>query len=444
MYFFLAGYISFLIILLIDMEFPLELIAGSVFFAGSLFVFLVINLTGDTINKTKKADEERKKIQAQLHRAQKMESVGRLAGGVAHDFNNILTVILGYSELALMKNVTDTTLREQLESIYGAGKKAAGLVRQLLAFSRQQVLEMKPVNINTIVNNVCNMLVRLIGEDVELKLNLAESIKNINADSGQIEQVLLNLAINSRDAMVCGGKLFIDTADVLLDEEFCIRHPDVTPGAYVMLAITDTGIGMPEELLENIFDPFFTTKEQGKGTGLGLATVHGIIKQHSGHIFVYSKVEQGTTCRIYFPAVTDALEEAIIEKETALIAPVSPKTILVVDDEPVIRDLIIDTLAPLGYNCLEAACGDEALKIAQDLREEVDILLTDVVMPGMNGKDLADIFVNEHPKTKVLFMSGYTDNIIVHHGVLEPQYNFLEKPLTPSRLIKKINQLLGT
>ena len=382
----------------------------------------------------------KKNLEDQLRQAQKLEAIGSLASGVAHDFNNLLTTILGYGELGLIKLGPDDPLREQLEAIYEAGKKASTLTRQLLAFSRKQVLEMKVINLNSLLEDLTKMLKRMIGEDIQVRMMLDPNAGNIMADPGQIEQIVMNFIINSRDAMPEGGTLTIETQAVDLDEDYCRTHAEITPGTYIALCVTDTGKGMPPEIMEKIFDPFFTTKTKGAGTGLGLSTVYGIVKQHNGHIYVYSELGSGTTFKIYFKEIKKTADG----KTSKQFQPMKggTETILVADDEISIRKLVRDTLAPLGYKVLEAADGQEALEYFQRHRDEIDMLLTDVVMPRMTGKKLAKKLLEEKPDLKVLYMSGYTDNVIAHQGILDKDIEFINKPLVPSILTKKIRAVL--
>jgi two-component system cell cycle sensor histidine kinase/response regulator CckA len=388
---------------------------------------------------------ERKKLEEALLQTQKLESLGLLAGGIAHDFNNILTIIIGYSELAIMKLAGDAPLQAQMKAIHEQGAKAAALTRQLLAFSRKQVMELKIINLNTIIRNMAKMLGRLIGETIEMKLLLQHAVGNIKADPGQIEQIIMNLAINAKDAMPDGGRLVFETDTIALDEEYCRAHVGLAPGSYVLLAVTDSGLGMTPEVKEKIFDPFFTTKAKGAGTGLGLSTVYGIIKQLKGHIFVYSERGHGTSFKIYFPVIQEA-EEKMDDEGLRLpeAAPPGTETILVVDDEASIRYLVCDTLQSLGYTMIEAADGEAALAICKTAGLTIDLLLTDVIMPGMGGKELADAVRAIQPDVKVLFMSGYTDEVIAHQGVLEPGRLFINKPLMPSILTRKIRKILDS
>lgn len=387
---------------------------------------------------------QRRNLEEQLMQSQKLEALGILTGGVAHDFNNFLTIILGYGELLMINLAEDDPNLQRIEAIHAAGKHAEALVRQLLAFSRKQVTVAKPVNLNTLINNMTKMLGRLIGEDIEMKLLLRPQVGIVNADPGQIEQILMNLAVNARDAMPEGGKLFFETDTVLLDEEYCKNHVDVLPGSYVVLNVTDSGIGMSPEIMAKIFDPFFTTKKKGKGTGLGLSTVYGIMKQHKGHIFVYSEDGCGTTFKFYFPeekVLEEEMIEGLVGKEKKPYQG-GTETVLIVDDESSIRQLIRDTLQPLGYNVFDAESGKEAIEICKSTEKDIDLLVTDVVMPKMGGKKLADELTAKLPGMKVLYMSGYTDSVIAAKGIFEPGKEFINKPLVPSQLTQKIREIL--
>jgi len=384
---------------------------------------------------------EKKKLENQFRHAQKMEAIGQLSGGVAHDFNNLLSIILGYGQLALRDIPTDHPAVEKIGNVLDAGNKAAVLTRQLLAFSRRQVLETKVINLNSLVENMTKLLRRIIGENIALEMNTNRPTQNIKVDPGQIEQVLMNLIVNAKYAMQNGGRLTIEIGNIALDEEYARSHEGVQPGPYVVLAVTDTGCGMSREVQERIFEPFFTTKGM-KGTGLGLSTVYGIVKQHGGHIYVYSEPEVGTTFKIYLPSTEESGEEGGSKEPEQM--PQGNRTILVVDDEPSIRRLVMDTLQPLGYRTLEASGGEEALRINETFTGDLDLLLTDVIMPGMNGRALADAICKSRPSIKVLFMSGYTDNTIAHYGILDAEINFLQKPITITNLIKKINSIFTT
>ena len=383
----------------------------------------------------------RRQLEEQFRQAQKMEAIGQLAGGVAHDFNNLLTVILGFAELAAAEIETGSRLSEPLEEIRKAGERAAGLTRQLLAFSRRQVLEPRVLDVNELVANLDKMLRRLIGEDIELATVLDPGAGRIRADAGQIEQVIVNLAVNARDAMPGGGKLTIETRNVDLDEVYAREHIAVRPGPYVMLAITDSGVGMSAETKTHMFEPFFTTKEKGKGTGLGLATVYGIVKQSEGNIWVYSELHRGTTFKAYFPRVESASENAARHLADGRSTRGS-ETVLLVEDEKAVRTLTRKILERSGYSVLEMADGEEALEAARLQPEPIHLLLTDVVMPQVSGPDLAARIVAMRPEVKVLFMSGYTDDAVVRHGVLADGVHFLQKPFTPEALTRKIREIL--
>jgi PAS domain S-box-containing protein len=383
----------------------------------------------------------RSRLEDQLRQAQKMEAVGQLAGGIAHDFNNLLTIINGYSQLLLDRMDSADTCRGFADEVKRAGERAAALTRQLLAFSRRQVLAPQILDLNTVVTGVEKMLKRLIGEDIQLLTALDVRLGPVRADPGQIEQVILNLAVNARDAMPKGGKLTLETANVELDSEYVETHPLATSGPHVMLAVSDNGCGMDRHTLSHIFEPFFTTKEPGKGTGLGLATVYGIVKQSGGNIWAYSEPGKGTTFKIYLPRVQEAVTAAApAEGRTA--SPRGSETILVVEDDPAVRPLVRGVLLSRGYSVLEASRGDEALSVSESHRGPIKLLVTDIVMPGMNGRDLAEQLLLRHPETRVLYMSGYTNDAIVHHGVLAEGAAFLQKPFTPDALARKVREVL--
>ncbi len=384
---------------------------------------------------------ERKKIEEQLYQAQKMEAVGRLAGGIAHDFNNLLTVILGFSHL-LMDNVQlPAEAQAHASEISKAGQRAAALTRQLLTFSRRQVMQLQVLDLNKVVGEATKMLERLIGEDIQLKTVLTPTLWKIKADPVQIQQILLNLAVNSRDAMPQGGKLTIETANVQLDEAYARNHAKVRPGPYVMLAVSDTGAGMDAETQSHIFEPFFTTKEKGKGTGLGLATVYGIVKQSDGNIYVYSEPGVGTTFKIYLPRAEG--EEGRPHLNPPVPATVGMKTILLAEDEDGVRTLARKVLEARGYQVLEAREGKEALDLAEKYQGPIHLLLTDVVMPGMRGRQLSDRVMELRPDIKVIYMSGYTDESAVDLGMLESGTEFVAKPFTPDDLISRVQSILS-
>lgn len=384
-----------------------------------------------------KAEEEQRKLQAELLQIQKMDSIGRLAGGVAHDFNNILSAIIGFSQLALMKLPDDHPAIESIRIIFDSGERAASLTRQLLAFSRKQVLEMRVVNLNTIIENMVKMLRRVIGENIVLDLNLQKPIKNILADTGQMEQVLMNLLVNARDTMPSGGRVKVETAEVCLREE---NDQKVTPGSYVMVSVTDTGTGMSKEVQERMFEPFLTIKGMGKGTGLGLSTVYGIVKQHDGHITVHSEQGQGTTFKLYFPMVNRETDVINVKKYSKLIG--GTETVLVVDDEPSIRKMLVQTLQPLGYKLFDAPSGEDAVKLSDACPCSIDLLVTDVVMGEMNGIQLAETLQQRRPDIKVIFISGYTDNAIVQQDMIDRKLILMQKPLIPTALAAKVREVL--
>lgn len=393
------------------------------------------------ITARKHAEEALHRSEEQLRQAQKMEAVGMLAGGVAHDFNNLLTAITGHSELALKRLSPNDPVYRRIEQIKKAGDRAAALTRQLLAFSRKQILQPKVLDLNHIVVEMNKMLQRLIGEDIDLLMGLNADLGKVKADPSQIEQVLLNLCVNARDAMPKGGKLTIETSNVRFGEEFAGSHLAVPPGQYVMLAVSDTGCGMNAETQARIFEPFFTTKEVGKGTGLGLATVYGIVKQSGGSIWVYSEVSHGTTFKVYLPCVAGSLEAATGGLANPELFRGS-ETVLLVEDEEVVRDMVRDMLQDSGYYVIEAKDGHEALSLSRQHRGEIHLMLTDVVMPLMSGRELAEQLTLQRPDLSVLYMSGYTDDAIVHHGVLMEGTAFIGKPFSPDTLARKVREII--
>lgn len=382
-----------------------------------------------------------KQLEEQLRHAQKLESVGRLAGGIAHDFNNMLTAINGYSDLTLRRLKDDDPLRHNIEEIKKAGVRSAALTHQLLAFSRQQILQPKVLSLNRAITDTSDMLQRLIGEDVRLATVLHPKAGQVKVDPGQLSQIIINLAVNARDAMPQGGTLTIETANVFLDPDYARQHATVIPGAYVMMAVSDTGTGMTAETQEHIFEPFFTTKEVGKGTGLGLATVYGIVKQSGGNIVVYSEEGIGTTFKVYLPRVIQQ-SEAEGTRNTSDELPQGTETILLVEDEDVVRTLTRQILEMCGYTVLEAGNGVEALSLCEKHDCHVDLLMTDVVMPQMGGRELSERFAATYPQMRILFTSGYTDDAVVRHGVIEAGTNFIQKPFTPDALAHKVRAIL--
>ena len=379
-------------------------------------------------------------LEAQLRHAQKMEAIGRLAGSVAHDFNNLLSVILSLSEMLLEDLKPMDPIRADIDGIKRAGERAADLTRQLLAFSRQQLLSPKILDLNAVVQDAERMLRRLLGEDIDLVTRYQRGIYRVKADAGQIDQVVMNLAINARDAMPNGGKLTIETADVTLDESYAADHFGVTPGPYVMLALSDTGIGMDRETQLRIFEPFFSTKAPGKGTGLGLSTVFGIVQQSGGHVWVYSEPGNGTTFRVYLPRATDltppppapALPESLGGNET----------ILLVEDQEEVRQVALQILRRHGYHVIEARNAGEALLTCERHPRTIQLLLTDVVMPQMNGRELAERLRTLRPEMRVVFMSGYTENAVVTHGILDSGVTYLQKPIVPEALARCVRSVL--
>jgi signal transduction histidine kinase len=388
----------------------------------------------------RRAATQQRLLEQQLIESQKMEGIGRLAGGVAHDFNNLLTAILGYAEL-MESQLEDENLRSELREIRLAGERAAALTQQLLAFSRRQILQPRTLDLNTVVSNIEKMLARLIGEDIKLVTRLEPALGSVKADPGQLEQVIMNLAVNARDSMPEGGTLTFETANSLLDTDFVASHPGARPGGYAALTVADTGIGMSDEVRSHAFEPFFTTKERGKGTGLGLATAYGIVKQSGGYITVESEPGRGTTFRIYLPLVTDSAA-ASRPGERPTSSPSGSETILLVEDESGVRRMSRTILETQGYTVLEAASGEEALVIARSHEGVIHLVATDVIMPGMSGRVLWDRLRALRPNSRVLFMSGYTDDVIARHGVLESGIAFLQKPFTPHGLAEKVRDVL--
>ena len=385
----------------------------------------------------------RKRLEEQFRHAQKMEAVGRLAGGVAHDFNNLLTAILGHSELLLGDMTPADPRRDDLTEIVQAAERAAALTRQLLTFSRHQVLEPRVLDLNAIITQLSKMLHRLLGEDIDLSLALAPDLGNIKADPGQIEQVLVNLAVNSRDAMPDGGKLTIETWEQEVDQDQAHADQPIRPGRYVMMGVTDDGIGMDEETRRRLFEPFFTTKEAGKGTGLGLSTVYGIVTQSRGYVWVYSEAGRGTTFKIYLPRVDDAA--VAVEPSSAapeMTTSSGTETILLVEDDPAVRKLAAEVLERQGYHVLVTGSAAEARAALAQHAEPLHLLITDIVMPGLRGPDLAEIVRAERPGCKVLYMSGYAPEAVVRHGSIQPGRTFIGKPFSPAVFVRKVRAVL--
>jgi PAS domain S-box-containing protein len=393
------------------------------------------------ITERKRSEEERARLQNQLQEAQKLESIGRLAGGVAHDFNNLLTVINGYTDLVLAGLSEGHELRAPVVEIGKAGERAAGLTQQLLAFSRKQLIEPKIVDLNEIVKDVSTMLRRLVGENIALDTFFGPSLGTILADTGQLHQVLINLAVNARDAMSKGGRLIIETANVEVTDDYIVAHPEMKPGSYVLLTVSDTGVGMDEETRRRIFEPFFTTKPKGAGTGLGMATVYGIVKQSGGWIWVYSEPGKGTTFKIYLPRIAGQAEPLKVAQPAVSLQ--GTETVLIVEDQPAVRKLTVEVLERYGYNVLEVEDARSALSVSERFTGPIHLMITDVVMPGMTGRDLADHLAPLRPAMKVLYISGHTADVIARQGVLDPDLAFLSKPFTPESLATKVRELLN-
>ena len=393
------------------------------------------------ISERKQAEEENKKLEEQLVQAQKIESVGRLAGGVAHDFNNMLGVILGYSEMALEQIKDNHSLHSALLGIQEAAQRSADLTRQLLAFARKQTISPKVLDLNSKVKSMLNMLKRLIGEDIRLSWLPGKNLGSIRMDPSQFDQILANLCVNARDAIEDMGEITIETENVFVDTTYCATHADFIPGEYVLLAVSDNGCGMNRETLSHIFEPFYTTKKMGAGTGLGLATSYGIVKQNNGFIDVYSELGHGTTIKIYLPHYTAKISGTT---ETLMPEPTVPghETILLVEDEPMILEMTTMMLRRAGYHILSASTPGEAIRLAHENAGKIDLLMTDVIMPEMNGRDLAKNLLSFCPHLKRLFMSGYTANVIVHHGVLDEGVNFIQKPFIMQNVVAKIRDVL--
>jgi PAS domain S-box-containing protein len=384
---------------------------------------------------------ERKVLEEQLLQSQKMEAIGQLAGGVAHDFNNMLTVINGYSEMLLYREL-HPEFRNLIQEILNASTRASRLTSQLLAFSRKQIIQPKILNLNQLVTDQIKMLRRLLGEDVEVSTAFDPKLRSVKADIGQIEQIIMNISINARDAMPLGGKLIIETKNIEFDEIDVQHHPELNPGRYTMLAITDTGVGMDEVTRTRIFEPFYTTKGRGKGTGLGLATVYGIVKQNDGFIYVYSEIQKGSTFKVYLPSSDEKGKDdkmPSIDDEKLK----GTETILLVEDDEGVRIVTQSTLQNYGYKVIAATNGEEALRIYDEHEGKFDLILTDVVMPLMSGREMADKLREKDSSIKILYFSGYTDDSIVQHGVLDEGMEFIQKPYSHAELAKKIKSVLN-
>lgn len=398
----------------------------------------------EDLTERKKIEAEREQLQSQLLQAQKMESVGRLAGGVAHDYNNMLSVIIGYAQFGMDKTDPEDELRADLQEILTAAERSADITRQLLAFARKQTINPKALDLNETVESMFKMIRRLIGEDIDLSWKPGPAVWPVKMDPSQLDQILVNLCINARDAISDVGRITIETHNVRFDEAYCANHAGFVPGEYVLLAVSDDGRGMDKETLDKIFEPFYTTKEIGKGTGLGLSVIYGIIKQNKGFINVYSEPEKGTTFQLYFSRHADdasPIETVGVGPEKTPVG--SGETVMIVEDEASILKLAKRILIPLTYNVLTATSPNEALVLAKEHGGDIHLLIADVVLPGMNGRDLAEKLQAEYPKLKVLFMSGYTSDVIVHHGVLDADVQFIQKPFSKTNFAIKVRKALN-
>lgn len=395
------------------------------------------------LDQYKEEVAKREQIEEQLHRSQKLEAIGRLAGGVAHDFNNLLTVISGYAEIGAMDVEDSTSGAEAFEQIKLASERAAALTHQLLAFSRHQVLDPRVIQLNAVVRNMDKMIRRLIGTDIDVRTLLEPRLGNVLVDTGRVEQVLLNLVVNARDAMPSGGKLTIETANVELTSDASTRHGDVIPGRYVLVAVSDSGHGMDHDTAQRLFEPFFTTKPKGKGTGLGLSTVYGIVKQSGGHIGVYSEPGRGATFKVYLPRVDLPVEPTAAHARHLDPNLLKGKCVLLVEDEPTLLPLLQDRLLALGCDVLVAAHGEQALALSDKHVGAIDLVVTDLVMPGMSGAELGVQIAKQRPEARILYISGYTEAAAIHQGSMVPGMTYLQKPFTPSAFAAKLVEVLS-
>jgi two-component system, cell cycle sensor histidine kinase and response regulator CckA len=394
---------------------------------------------GIVVNSRDVSDQ--RALETQLLQAQKMEAVGQLAGGIAHDFNNLLSVMTSYTGILLSELPADSPMRDDMEEVRRAAERAAALTRQLLAFSRRQVLQPQVLDLNEVVRDLERMLLRVLPEDVRLASLLSPKLGRVHADPGQLEQVIVNLAVNARDAMPGGGVLTLETSNVELDAEYCRSHAEVSPGAYVLLTVSDTGVGMDAVTQARAFDPFFTTKDVGKGTGLGLSTVYGIVKQSGGHVAIYSEPGVGTTLKVYLPRVDAAATRRTPSGSHNLVMP-GRETVLLVEDDAQVRLAARRVLESAGYRILEASSATEALRVAEASDVRIDLLLTDMVMPEMSGRELAVLFRERYPTVVTVFMSGYSEEAVMRQGMLEPQTVFISKPFTPQTLSQRLREAL--